>query len=429
MLVNRTDRPLRCTNPLRCADIHLDSPLQGIAKHPEAPCGAIGIATRAAFENVITIAISEAVDFVLIAGDLYDTALQSFESALFFNRQMARLREADIKVFLAYGNHDAAVKLIKNLRVPDNVRVLSHSHPETVIDEDLGIAVHGQSFAKQAVTEDLAANYPAAITGLFNIGILHTNLGGNSSHENYAPSSLATLVNKGYQYWALGHVHSRQVVNESPWIVYPGNTQGRQIREAGEKTCEVITVADNGQVNLQAMPTSAVPWYLAEVDCSAAACPEDVYDAVDEHLQQIPAKAEGRTAVVRILLTGASKAHSRLVRDEDKLRNEVASLAMQADGTLWIERVVLQTTPLLNVEELLRREDPIGEVLRVLRSLPGNPQALMEIADNLQDLRRKLPHEITTGPDALPLDELHIARALGEVEKSLVVRLSKREAQ
>jgi exonuclease SbcD len=414
---------------LHCADIHLDSPLQGIAKHPDAPSGTIRIATRAAFENVVSIALSEAVDFVLIAGDLYDTALQGFESALFFNRQMAMLREADIKVFLVYGNHDAAIKLIKNLRVPDNVRVLSHSRPETVTDEALGIAVHGQSFAKQAVTDDLAANYPAALPGLFNIGILHTNLGGNSSHENYAPSSLGTLVNKGYEYWALGHVHNRQVVHESPWVVYPGNTQGRQIREAGEKTCELITVADNGQLSLQPMATSTVPWYLLEIDCTTAAGPEDVYDAVGERLQHISAKAEGRTAVVRVLLTGASRAHSGLVRDQDKFRNEIASLVMQADSPLWIERVVLQTAPLLNVEELLRREDPIGEVLRVLRSLPGNPEALMEIADSLQDLRKKLPHEITTGAEALPLDELHVARALGEVEKSLVVRLSETEAQ
>jgi DNA repair exonuclease SbcCD nuclease subunit len=414
---------------LHCADIHLDSPLQGIAKHPDGPVGEIRIATRAAFENVVRAAISEAVDFVLIAGDLYDTSLQSFESALFFNRQMSKLREADIRVFLTYGNHDAAVKLVKNLGVPDNVRVLSPSHPETIKDEALGVAVHGQSFAKQAVTEDLAANYPPAVPGLFNIGILHTNLGGNTAHENYAPSTLLTLVNKGYQYWALGHVHNRELMHESPWIVYPGNTQARQIREAGDKTCELVTVADTGQLTLQPITTSAVPWYLAEIDCTHSASLDEIFEKVAEQLKRIVARAEGKLAVVRVVLAGPCAAHAKLISQQEKVRNEITSLALQADGPVWIERVVVQTAPLLNVAELLQRQDPLGEVLRTLRSLPGDPVAIAEITDSFRDFRKKLPHEISTGPEPLVLDELYVSKALAKVENLLLVRLSETEAE
>src|SRR6202051_615422 len=163
---------------IHCADVHLDTPLQGLAQYPGAPVDEIRNATRRAFEKVLNAAISEKVDFVIIAGDLYDTGLKSFESALFFNKQMARLKDAGIEVYLIYGNHDAASKLIKQLRPPKNVHIFRSTEPQSFSNEKLRVAIHGQSFSTPEITEDLAANYPPPVPGFFNVGVLHTNLGG-----------------------------------------------------------------------------------------------------------------------------------------------------------------------------------------------------------------------------------------------------------
>src|SRR6266481_1016135 len=157
---------------IHCADVHLDTPLQGLANYPGAPVKEIRNATRRAFEKVLAAAVEEKVDFLVIAGDLYDTGLKSFESALFFNKQMVHLKDAGIDVYLIYGNHDAASKLTKQLRPPDNVHVFRHNEPQTILNGNFGVAFHGQSFPTPEVMDDLAANYPAPVRDLFNIGVL-----------------------------------------------------------------------------------------------------------------------------------------------------------------------------------------------------------------------------------------------------------------
>src|ERR1022692_407822 len=263
---------------IHCADVHLDTPLQGLAEYLGAPVNEIRNATRRAFEKIVNAAISEKVDFVVIAGDLYDTGLKSFESALFFNKSMLRLKEAGIDVYLIHGNHDAASKLIKHLRPPSNVHVFRSNEPHTFSIEALRVAVHGQSFATPETIEDLAAHYPPRVPDFFNIGVLHTNLSGISDHANYAPCSLETLKNKGYQYWALGHVHNRQVLCADPYIVYPGNIQGRHGKEQGEKSCELVTVADAGTVSIGPISTSVVPWIETCIDASGCQNADEVYD-------------------------------------------------------------------------------------------------------------------------------------------------------
>jgi len=292
---------------IHCADIHLDTPLQGLAQYPGAPVSEIRNATRRAFEKVLDAAVSEKVDFLIIAGDLYDTGLKSFETALFFNKQMARLKDAGIDVYLIYGNHDAASKLIKQLRPPRNVHIFRASEPQTLSNNELRVAIHGQSFATPAITEDLATNYPPPVFGFFNIGVLHTNLTGISEHANYAPCSLETLKNKGYQYWALGHVHNRQILCTDPYIAYPGNIQGRHGKEQGEKSCELVTVSDTGAISIERIPTSVVPWCEEEIDASRCQTADDVYEALRTRLEGLLLQTKER-------VTALTFAYSRTYR-------------------------------------------------------------------------------------------------------------------
>ena len=265
---------------LHTADLHLDSPLHGLERYPGAPVARIRTATRQALERLVDLAIAEEVSFVLIAGDIYDGDWKDYNTGLYFAAQMSRLRDSEIRVFLISGNHDAASQISKTLRLPENVHTFSHRRPESVEVDQLGVVVHGQSFAKREMLENISAHYPAAIEGLFNIGMLHTSATGRPGHENYAPCSVEELVSKGYHYWALGHVHAREILRENPWIVFPGNTQGRQIRESGVKGASLVTVEDFQVVSVEHRAADVLRWYLCEVDCAEARNGDDVMHLV-----------------------------------------------------------------------------------------------------------------------------------------------------
>ena len=117
------------------ADIHLDSPLRGLALYEDAPVDELRSATRRAFDNLIEAAIDEEVDLLLLAGDVFDGDWLHYSSGAHFARQMLRLRDAEIRVVSVAGNHDAASKITKSLRLPDNVTVLSARRPGTWRDD------------------------------------------------------------------------------------------------------------------------------------------------------------------------------------------------------------------------------------------------------------------------------------------------------
>jgi DNA repair exonuclease SbcCD nuclease subunit len=211
--------------------------------YPGAPVERLRGASRQALTALVDLAIEQRVAFVLLAGDIYDGNWADFRTGLFFRDQMVRLRRAGIRVFIVKGNHDAESQITKQLPDVDGVHVFSSHKSETIDLEELGVAVHGRSFPHRAVPEDLVPLYPPPLSGRFNIGVLHTSLTGREGHDPYAPTSVEVLCDKGYDYFALGHVHAREVVREStPRIVFPGNLQGRHAKETGPKGCELVTV-------------------------------------------------------------------------------------------------------------------------------------------------------------------------------------------
>jgi DNA repair protein SbcD/Mre11 len=409
---------------IHCADVHLDTPLQGLAQYPGAPVHEIRNATRRAFEKVIDAALAEQIDFLIIAGDLYDVGLKSFESALFFNKQMSRLKDAGIDVYLIYGNHDAASKLIKQLRPPANVHVFKSGEPQTFINDALRVAIHGQSFATPEITEDLAANYPPAVPHFFNIGVLHTNLAGISDHAHYAPCSLETLTSKGYQYWALGHVHNRQVLCTDPYVVYPGNIQGRHGKEQGEKSCELVNVSDTFAISLKTIPTSVVPWLEIDVDASTCSSAEDVYESLRTALANQTAQQRDRVQALRLHIFGNTDAHLQLSRDPEQVRSEAISIANECGGgLLWLERVQIATLPKLDREALLLRDDPVGEVVRIAADLHRD-SANLTGWNIVEELRKKLPTDLNEGGEPVAPDSAAVSAALQEAEALLLARLS-----
>ena len=225
---------------IHAADLHLDSPLRGLRAHDGAPVERVREATRKAFRNLIDLCLKEQASALLLAGDVFDGDWKDFSTGLFFVKELERLRP--MRVFLVRGNHDAMSEVTRQLRLPPHVHEFSEDAAETIVVDELGLAVHGLSFSRRVTSENLVPRYPAPIPGLFNVGLLHTSADGRPPHQPYAPCHVEELVRKGYEYWALGHVHAHEVLHERPWIVFPGNTQGRHIRETGPKGCVVVGV-------------------------------------------------------------------------------------------------------------------------------------------------------------------------------------------
>jgi DNA repair protein SbcD/Mre11 len=409
---------------VHAADLHLDSPLRGLSRNVGAPAAHVRTATRRALSNLVELCIEERAGLLLIAGDLYDGDWRDYSTGLFFAHQMGRLREAGVQVVLIRGNHDAASQITKNLRLPDNVRELSYRNPETVVFDALGVAVHGQSFATQAVLQNLAQSYPERVPQLLNIGLLHTSINGREGHQPYAPCSLDVLKSKGYDYWALGHVHAREVVCEEPWVVFPGNLQGRHVRETGEKGASLITYDADGVQSVEARALDVVRYAQCAVDLTDVTLFDEALDRVRIALARELELGEGRTLGVRVTLTGSTALHSRLVADDALVEQCRAFAADLAGDELFVEKLVVRSTALAAQAGLRRGEGPLATLLASLDATRSDSAALTELAAELTELRTKLPAELREGDDALRLeDPAFLASQLDAVEQLLVSRL------
>jgi len=379
---------------LHAADIHLDSPLRGLAGQEGSSGERIRGATREAFEQLVTLAIAEEVAFLIIAGDLYDGDWRDYRTGLFFAAQMGRLNEAGIPVFLLHGNHDAESQITRRLSLPGNVRVFGARAPGTFVLDELGVALHGQSFRRRDERENLVPGYPAPLNCDLNIGVLHTGLGGMGGHENYAPCALGDLVAKGYDYWALGHVHQFQVLHEHPHVVFPGNLQGRHIRETGPKGAVLVTVTEGALTELTTVPLDVVRWSLVPVQMDPGTRLADAVGRIRDALEQaVGRQADGRLLACRVELRGRTAAHGQLVAAEEHLLAEARSVALGLGvEAAWVERVIVATRP--ETEAQAARSDALGELQRMLEEAHADAGLLERLSEDPGQMLQRLPHAV-----------------------------------
>ncbi|MDQ0189021.1 DNA repair exonuclease [Alicyclobacillus cycloheptanicus] len=375
---------------IHCADLHLDSPLVGLAGRADAPIDEIRAATRRALENLVTLALTEAVKFVVIAGDVYDGDWPDYTTGLFFNAQMSRLNAAGIPVYLISGNHDAASNITRSLVLPPNVTQFSVDHPETVVLDELCVALHGQGFKEREVRENLVPSYPDALPGYFNIGILHTSAEGQAGHETYAPCRLDELIQKGYDYWALGHIHKRQVLHRAPWVVFPGNLQGRHIRETGEKGCMLVTVAD-GNVTLAFRPLDVVRWCLCPVDLDGVQTDDAFSARVAAAVAQAVDQHPGLPIAMRVVLQGQTAFHGTLLADAERYRHEVENAVNQAaPGRVWIERVKIATEPMQAAPAVALDGDAVAALVHHIDETVADAAFLEAVASDMREVQSRM---------------------------------------
>lgn len=378
---------------IHAADPHLDSPLQGLEAHEGAPVEVLRGATRRAFENLVNLAIEESVDFVVIAGDLYDGDWKDYSTGLFFRAQMVRLQSKGTPVYLIAGNHDAASVITKKLSLPENVHVFSTRTTESLEVAGHPVTIHGRGFPNRAVPENLAIEYPMTVPGRFNLGLLHTSLTGRPGHDTYAPCSVAELREKGYGYWALGHIHQPEVINKDPWIVFAGNCQGRHIKETGQRGCRLVTVSDSLQVaGVEWRSLDVVRWEELNVDLSGVETETDATRLVGDAMGKAVTAAEGRLVAARIVLSGTTQLHGSLHRNDEHWNAQFQASAQDLGAeAIWIERITVSTSPVYDIAQLAERDALTKIVVSNLNETDHQPILL---PPEIQEMLSILPLEV-----------------------------------
>jgi len=367
---------------LHTADVHLDSPLRSLALRNAGLRETVAAASRAAFSQMIDRALSEEVAAILISGDLFDGRERTARTGAFLLAELDRLAEAGIQVYYIKGNHDAENPITGTLDLPQHVHVFDARGGKHQLAEDVWI--HGVSFAESHAPESLLPRFKAPVAGAVNIAMLHSSLAGAAGHDVYAPCSVSDLAAMGFDYWALGHIHKRQIHAEAPWVVMPGIPQGRDIGEAGPKSATLITI-EQGQIALSEVPTCVVEFVETELDVTGAANDEALRATLKAHLSDLSAALMAPTGVVRLTLKGAPARHWQILRDRDVWTEQVHVLA-QTCGDLWIDKLIFDLAPEA-AQDTSGASDELAATMATICGEPGFQEHARQYVETvLQDL-------------------------------------------
>jgi exonuclease SbcD len=373
---------------IHTADIHLDSPLKSLALRDPQAAECIGGATRRSFEKIIDLCLEEHVNALIIAGDLYDGDLRSMKTAIFLIRQMQRLQEANIRVFLIRGNHDSESSITKYLDFPKNVHVFTGRGGVEELEE-FRVAIHGVSYAQRHAPESLLRKYRQPVAGFFNIGIMHTSLLGAAGHDAYAPCTVKDLASHGFNYWALGHIHQRCVYQQDPLIVMPGIPQGRDIGESGSGSVTFVEVSDTG-IKIDERFTAEAEFKRVKIDLADVTEWPEMVEKLRRTIKEAQKAIQSKYLVCRTTLVGKSPLYCHIRRDIDRLREEARDAAKEI-GAVFMEGVDNQLQPWTSRVNLA---DPVEELRSLMQEAAKNGTFCAEAGSFLETAMRQIPHEL-----------------------------------
>ncbi len=359
---------------LHTGDLHLDSPLEGLSA--EAPPDVLAIlraATTDAWNNVVELGLRERVDFVVVAGDVFEVSSPTLLGQTRFRDGLARLAAAGIPSFVVHGNHDPADgrSWAPSLAFPSLVHRFGTEVGESapVMRGDREIArVHGRSYPRAAVTENFAASMRADPDGPYSIGLLHTNVGDRPGHANYAPCSLDDLRTSGMQYWALGHIHAPAQVMADPLAIYCGIPQGRDPGELGARGCYLVDVDSARRTSATFVATDVVRWQPIEASIGGLESDEALMVLVRSLIASALEHADDRSLVIRLRLVGRGPLHAAIARP-GYLDHMAILLNEELTGSRpfgWVESVRDATRPEIDLDARRQTPDFVGDFLRTV---------------------------------------------------------------
>lgn len=388
---------------IHAADLHLGCPFQGLRAENPQVAAAADAATYRAFDRILDLAVDSGAAFVLFSGDVYDTEDRNLTAQLRFRDGLRRLDAAGIRACVIHGNHDHLGGGQAALDWPDNVRFFPArpSAPEIMhLDGEPVAAVHGYSYPRRSVTESLLSHFRARSQdeGLFRIGMLHGNVGGDASHDNYAPCTLAELAELSFDYWAMGHVHGHAVLSRrSPGVVYPGTPQGLSPRETGARGCCRVAVGPDRFPHIEFVQTHALLWESLQLPIAGVETEEALFGELERRLDEARAAAE-TSVIARVTLTGRGPLH-RTLQNPANVDTILQQLRQRVDGEpfAWLDRLYVETRPELDLEQQRERLDLAGDFLRLCREAQSDPALQAEVLEALgsfygrTEVRRDLP--------------------------------------
>jgi DNA repair exonuclease SbcCD nuclease subunit len=371
---------------VHAADLHLDSPFRGLGHASPSLRDQLQAATLGALTRIVDYTISSGADFLLLAGDLYDSRDRSLRALLTFRKQMERLAERSIPAFIVHGNHDPLNSWGSEFQLPPNVTTFGgKADSEPFLRRGREVArITGVSYTRERVTDNLASLFRPGEGAPYSIALLHANVGHQAGHADYAPATLADLAGSGFDYWALGNVHTRNVVATEPsMVVYPGNPQGRNARESGPRGCYQVDVDTHGRAHLQFVETDVVRWAHMELSIREHQRLDSLIDELLEKGRQARMGFPGQI-VVQCTISGNGSLHRDLQRDgmSEELREELESVVP-------VESVRLVTRPELDLETLAKTETLVSDFLNLTRRAMEDQALRDRLAESLMPLFRR----------------------------------------
>ncbi|ADU29720.1 metallophosphoesterase family protein [Evansella cellulosilytica] len=354
---------------IHCADLHLGRPIKTHADLPASFIKQLQSATYQSFESIVNKAIEFNVDFMLISGDVYDSEHRSYRGQWFLKKQAERLQKVNIPIYVIHGNHDPIKAEHSNNRLPENVHVFSEKFEvvSLLTAKNEKVYLYGFSYPNKAYYDNPIPMYETiGEMSAYHIALLHGQESSQKDHEPYAPFSLNELKQKNIDYWALGHIHKRQILSSNPSVVYPGNIQGAHKKENGEKGAYYVEMTKTDTM-LTFLPTSRVQW--EHMNISIDEC--EIMDELLDRIQQISEILDlQKHYLVEVHLTGGGPLHEQLIQDNVQqelmtiLRSEVFH-----SSNVWINSLYVNTTLPIERERLKEKDDLLGDIVRVVDTL------------------------------------------------------------
>jgi DNA repair exonuclease SbcCD nuclease subunit len=356
---------------IHTADLHLDTPFKGLTNWNAELAQNLKNATFKSFRNIIDLSLHAQVDFLLISGDIFDSKQESLAAKLFLIQELERLSRDDIKVYVVCGNHDPYGGWVQDVNKLENVSVFGpdevEKHTYKKDGEDIA-DIYGISFDKANIKENLASQFmitePAAP---ISIALLHGTIGSSGPHRNYAPFKLEEIKNTGFDYWALGHIHKKDVVHKGiPTIVYPGNPQGRDFGETGDKSCCLVEI-DAGLVpSVEYKSVNQLRFEELTISLSIDDNIHKVTEKIFDAQQDIPNYNEQKNYVLRVNLTGRTSLHERLIKHEEILEivDNINEGQFSRPAFTWVDRIEVNTQPDIDLANMKKGEDFAASILR-----------------------------------------------------------------
>jgi DNA repair exonuclease SbcCD nuclease subunit len=411
---------------IHTSDLHLDSPFSGLRQVDDEIANLLKDATFRAFDNVVELALKNKVDFLLVAGDVYDAADRSLRAQLKFADGLKKLAVAGIRSFVCHGNHDPLDGWSASLHWPEEVHIFG-PHLESVsasVGEEEVVLIHGISYPHNQIDDSFGRGFQRRGSQPFQVGLFHCSVGSDPAHETYAPRTQEELLAANLNYWALGHVHRHRVLKDGhPFITYPGTTQGRHIRETGPRGCLLVHVSGSGEVSAKFEPVDAARWFSQELHIDDLETEGDLVKALERMCEETRNEAQERPAIVRIILRGRGPLHSVLRRGQvvEDLTERLREIWLDSKPPVWIEQILVNTSAAIDLDARRQSTDFLGEILRIIEGSRLEPEQLYELISELyQDRRGKRFLETPTASDLLEV--------LNEVESLCLDELVEEES-